>query len=515
MKNNRKLNKIVTTEGGNHYYFSRSIPQVLLIHPILKYLMRLKEKGELKEWLNKKLHPDQPDGIEIEDGRLVSKNDILYYWRYLQFLDENKYFEGVEKIEFTPNRYTTAEAKNAMANTLQLVFEVTEACGLKCKYCGYGEFYSGFDKRENRDLDFDIARNLIDYITDMFESHLNRNYHKKIAISFYGGEPTLNMPLVKKIVNYVKQKKLKNKHFMFTMTSNGILLNKHMDYLAANDFLLSVSLDGNSTHNGYRIFADGSPSFKIVYNNIKKLKQKYPDYFKKSVHFISVIHDKNSDKEVRKFFIDEFNKIPFLIEVNSLGVMPQKRAEYEKLFKPLYSDLIPQDIIAEKNRKEKLNINPFKRTLFSFLRQYSGFVYRKYNSLISRKPTPWYVSNGTCSPFAKKIFVTTKGKILPCERILHHHSLGTIDKRGVHVDFKKIAKEHNQYFSKLRDKCNRCYNSDICSICLFSQEIDPGQAVCDYCVNSEKYEKNLFQQQSIMEENPQFYLDIMKRYQVN
>lgn len=70
MKNNRKLNTIVTTEGGNQYYFSRSIPQVLLIHPILKYLIRLKEKGKLKEWLNEKLHPDQQDGIQIEDGEV-------------------------------------------------------------------------------------------------------------------------------------------------------------------------------------------------------------------------------------------------------------------------------------------------------------------------------------------------------------------------------------------------------------------------------------------------------------
>lgn len=29
-----------------------------------------------------------------------------------------------------------------LANLKQLTFEVTDACNLKCKYCGYGEFYN-------------------------------------------------------------------------------------------------------------------------------------------------------------------------------------------------------------------------------------------------------------------------------------------------------------------------------------------------------------------------------------
>ena len=39
-----------------------------------------------------------------------------------------------------------------LANLPQLVFEVTDACNLKCKYCAYGEFYDDFDERENKVL---------------------------------------------------------------------------------------------------------------------------------------------------------------------------------------------------------------------------------------------------------------------------------------------------------------------------------------------------------------------------
>jgi len=31
--------------------------------------------------------------------------------------------------------------RNNLINLRQLTFEVTDACNLKCKYCGYGEFY--------------------------------------------------------------------------------------------------------------------------------------------------------------------------------------------------------------------------------------------------------------------------------------------------------------------------------------------------------------------------------------
>jgi uncharacterized protein len=39
-----------------------------------------------------------------------------------------------------------------LSNLRQIVFEVTDACNLKCKYCGYGDFYEDYDKRENKNL---------------------------------------------------------------------------------------------------------------------------------------------------------------------------------------------------------------------------------------------------------------------------------------------------------------------------------------------------------------------------
>lgn len=40
-------------------------------------------------------------------------------------------------------RVTEKEIQGALINLKQLTFEVTDACNLQCKYCGYGDLYFG------------------------------------------------------------------------------------------------------------------------------------------------------------------------------------------------------------------------------------------------------------------------------------------------------------------------------------------------------------------------------------
>jgi uncharacterized protein len=52
----------------------------------------------------------------------------------------------------------------SLANTPQITFEVTDACNLKCTYCGYGEFYSDYDKREDKMLPVAKVFRLLDLL---------------------------------------------------------------------------------------------------------------------------------------------------------------------------------------------------------------------------------------------------------------------------------------------------------------------------------------------------------------
>jgi uncharacterized protein len=192
---------------------------------------------------------------------------------------------------------------SALANLPQLVFEVTDACNLKCKYCGYGEFYDDYDSREDKMLSTQKAIKLIDYLVEFWNSDKNKSLKNNLYISFYGGEPLLNMSFIRTVVDYIENKThCPNRTFRFSMTTNALLLHKYMDYLKEHDFNLPVSLDGNKENTGYRVDKAGNCAFERIVGNVDALKKKYPDYFREKVNFNAVLHNKNSVEEIYRFF---------------------------------------------------------------------------------------------------------------------------------------------------------------------------------------------------------------------
>ena len=81
----------------------------------------------------------------------------------------------------------------------QLVFEVTDSCNLNCKYCGVSQLYEGHDKSEGKELPIKKAYLLLDYLFALRLKIAGVNY--PLVISFYGGEPLLNMKFVKQIIS--------------------------------------------------------------------------------------------------------------------------------------------------------------------------------------------------------------------------------------------------------------------------------------------------------------------------
>nr|WP_222704539.1 4Fe-4S cluster-binding domain-containing protein [Parabacteroides bouchesdurhonensis] len=61
---------------------------------------------------------------------------------------------------------------------------------------------------------------------------------REVMISFYGGEPLLNISFIKKVVEYIE--KLHICAFKFSMTTNSILLDKYI-WLFLNILTITVS----------------------------------------------------------------------------------------------------------------------------------------------------------------------------------------------------------------------------------------------------------------------------------
>ncbi len=368
-------------------------------------------------------------------------------------------------------------------------------------------------KEGGKKLSYKIAKNVIDYIIALKKEYFPFiKTHRKIAVSFYGGEPLLNFSFIKNMVEYVKGIKLPTLSFIFSITTNGVLLDKHMDFLVDNNFLLLISLDGNKENNEYRIFPDHMPSYEIVYNNAVRLKNRYPEYFKKFVNFISVIHNKNSPYQVLKYFKETFNKRPIILGLSGVGIKPEKREDHEKLKRKTIDTGIKEVPIYYKGIKlsEMLKLKGIE----NFIKVYSGFVYDNIDSFLYIKDNINYITTGTCNPFEKKVFITVNGKTLPCERIMHKYFCGKIEEEKINLDFHKIADKYNKYYEKMGKLCNNCYNNKLCSQCIFQLNLEQDRIRCDNFLDYNDFlEKSSFVI-SLLEEKPKFYKIIMRNLEI-
>jgi len=99
---------------------------------------------------------------------------------------------------------------------------------------------------------------------------------KYIKIEFQGGEPLLNLDIVKYIVAYANAlNRVFKKHLQFVVCTNLTLINKDiLSYFASNNIHISTSLDGpKELHTSNRPLKNGKNSYDVYCNNLKLAKE--------------------------------------------------------------------------------------------------------------------------------------------------------------------------------------------------------------------------------------------------
>ncbi|TGY28148.1 radical SAM peptide maturase [Bacteroides caecimuris] len=409
-------------------------------------------------------------------------------------------------------KYITSDhVVDALANLPQLVFEVTDACNLHCKYCAYGEFYEDYDCRENQMLSTEDAIRLIDYLAVFWNSNLSKSSRKNITISFYGGEPLLNFSFIETIVHHIiNEIDCPHLRFSYSMTTNAILLYKYMDFLVQHRFQLLISLDGNEENTSYRVDHYGVNAYDRIVTNVDKLKTAYPDYFRDYVNFNAVLHNRNSVGNIYCFFKERYDKIPRIGELNGTGIRYDKQEEFWQMYRNTQESLHQAEHYEEIERDMFLN-TPSYKSLILFLHRYSGFVYQDYTDLLFDKQSLKYIPTGTCLPFTKKMYVTVNGKILPCERIGHQFALGRITDTGIDLDPESIASRYNDYYAKMESQCVHCKNRQACIQCIFNLEGIDDKPVCHGYMNESDFKHYVNQQMRFLEQHPEVYQEIMEK----
>ena len=78
-------------------------------------------------------------------------------------------------------------------------------------------------------MGFDMVKASLDYLRSIWKSGKPNSGNPVTVISFYGGEPLLNMPLIQQTIDYVESLDI-DRVFRFSMTTNAMLLHRHMGY---------------------------------------------------------------------------------------------------------------------------------------------------------------------------------------------------------------------------------------------------------------------------------------------
>lgn len=405
--------------------------------------------------------------------------------------------------------YLQAEdIKYQLANLKQLVFEVTDDCNLQCKYCAYGELYNDYDDRNKQNLRVSIAKNTIDYLKEFWNSPYNMSAKSHMYISFYGGEPLLNMPFIKEVIRYIEDQDIPHRQFSFSMTTNAVLLERYMDYLVEKNFNLLISLDGNEYNSSYRVNKAGRNAFADISKNVESLRHKYPDFFEEKVNFNAVLHNRNSTQEIYAFFKENYGKLPAIGELNNMGVRPDKIELFQQTYRNSYESLHQAENYEAIEKDMFIKAGTYQ-TLTTFIHQHSGFVFHDYPDLLFGKPSK-RVPTGTCTPFSRKMFITVNGKIMPCERIGQQFSLGSVTEAGVVLDLEAIAGRYNAYFAKLENQCSKCYKSNSCIQCIFNlPELDASPR-CHGFMNRQGFDDYQKTQMDFLRQHPEDYYRIMQ-----
>ena len=150
-----------------------------------------------------------------------------------------------------------------------LVLHVAHTCNLACGYC-YAE--QGLYKGKATIMEPSRAYEYVDWLFDQAEDDGG-----ELGLTFFGGEPLLNWPVVEATARYALAKSEESgRKIRFGITTNGTLVTPEIaDFLGDINALVTVSIDAIKEKNDrLRPYNSGRGSYDIVMERIQPLLEK-------------------------------------------------------------------------------------------------------------------------------------------------------------------------------------------------------------------------------------------------
>ena len=488
----------IESSNGNLYIIDLIKKEIFPCHKLIKciYDLDIDRKGN-NEYLYKQVKLVSKESKESEIKYSINK--------YLS-LRNNGFFSS--KIDSIIAQYSANTIQNQLENVDIVVFEVTEKCNLNCTYCINGTMYNPKRKIEH-ELSPASAHAFMEFLISTWSKSKKHTKCTK-QVGFYGGEPLMNMPLIKDIVELCEANRSQTMLFEYRMTTNATLLDRYMEYLVLHKFNLTISLDGDKKGQSYRAYANGRNSFEKAYKNLKDMMNTYPDYWEKHITFNSVLHNRNTASSIHSFIYNEFGKVPEIHPLNNSGIMPNKKSLFEKMFRYYENE---EDKHVDQIVESRFMSDPRIISLSQFLMWYNSNHFYNFRSILCNEQSQRkMLDTGTCLPFSRKIYLSAKNKIYPCERVNDIYYMGEVDiNNKVILDTSEIARKYNEKLMLLSKQCNTCYFINGCPQCMFQLDgMKYSRPICYMHKSKQQMEKYLQHFIDLMESRHISYNRLLK-----
>ena len=180
---------------------------------------------------------------------------------------------------------------------------VTEDCNYRCTYCKR-TIALQHDAVLQAYMSEEDAFRAIDYYfekyTDFFTKLTPEKRQKLLetvppSISWYGGEPFLNFPLLRSVATYYRSLPWERHGIpadrlrISSNTNLSLLTDEMIEFIIANQVFLFASLDGpEQEHNRCRVYGNGNGTFATAFRNLMRIKEADPEYFRTCVSLFAV-----------------------------------------------------------------------------------------------------------------------------------------------------------------------------------------------------------------------------------
>lgn len=369
-----------------------------------------------------------------------------------KFKDENKYSELYNEYGESTVREALSEIQylidNKMlytedikyVNTIKPVIKamclnMTHDCNLRCEYCFASQgTYNG----EKAFLSFETGKKAFDYLVK------NSGNRKNLEVDFFGGEPLMNFDAIKKLVDYGRSlEKEYNKHFRFTVTTNGVLLDEEkMDYINENMDNVVLSIDGRKeTNDRMRKTINKKGSYDLIVDNYKKFisKRGSKDYFARGTYTSNNLDFSEDVKHMRELGFDKISVEPVVAKDEEKYAL---KKEHVDILKKEYEKLAEYYIESYKSKDRR-------------------FQFFHFNIELEGGPCIYKRSIG-CGAGTEYVAVTPSGDLYPCHQFVGNEEfiIGNVEEgitnRALADKFKNVS---------VNDKpaCRDCWAKYFCS----------------------------------------------------